>query len=105
MARTEIRIGRYAIDLVPVAFLILTALLCNSLNSSMSKNDDAVKLLDDMNRQRTAAEMRAYKAERELANNPSTGAPGVVIIAPDGKVVQRIEPKQSYKAVQREVSF
>ncbi|HCR2010158.1 TPA: hypothetical protein ONC52_001980 [Enterobacter asburiae] len=104
MARTEIRVGRYIVDLVPVVFLILTAILCNQFNDSVNSSRDAVKLASDMNRQRTAAEMRAQKAEQKLANN-AQNAPGVVIISPDGKTVQAIDPKTSYSSIQREVSF
>jgi hypothetical protein len=104
MARTEIRVGRYIVDFVPVVFLILTAILCNQFNDSVNSSRDAVKLASDMNRQRTAAEMRAHNAEQKLANN-TLNAPGVVIISPDGKAVQAIEPRTNYSSIQREVYF
>lgn len=104
MARTEIRVGRYIIDLVPVVFLILTAILCNQFNDSVNSSRDAVKLASDMNRQRTAAEMRAHSAEQKLASNAQSN-PGVVIISPDGKSVEAIEPKTNYSSIQREVAF
>ncbi|AYW18568.1 MULTISPECIES: hypothetical protein [Klebsiella/Raoultella group] len=82
MARTEIRVGRYIFDLVPVVFLILTAILCNQFNDSVNNSRDAVKLASDMNRQRTAAEMRAMHAEREAAKNGG-GSFNVFVIQPD----------------------
>ena len=82
MARTEIRVGRYVIDFVPVLFLVITAILCNQLNESVQASSEALKLANDMNRQRTAAEMRAQKAEKSPADNSSLN---VIVIQPDGK--------------------
>lgn len=82
MARTEIRIGRYIIDFVPVVFLVITAILCNQVNDSVNTSHEAVKLANDMNRQRTAAEMRAQKlAEKQ----PDSGSLNVIVIQPDAK--------------------
>lgn len=105
MARTELRIGRYIIDFVPIVFLVLTAILCNQLNDSMIKSDDAMKLVSDMNRQRTVAEMRALKAEQQLANSTAQNSPGVVIITPDGKAIPSSEQPKPVNRIQREVSF
>lgn len=106
MARTELRIGRrYIIDFVPIVFLILTAILCNQLNNSLSSSENAMKLANDMNRQRTAAEMRALKAEQQLANSTAQNSPGVVIITPDGKAIQSSEQPKPVNRIQREVSF
>lgn len=104
MARTEIRVGRYIVDLVPVVFLILTAILCNQFNDSVKSSRDAVKLASDMNRQRTAAEMRAHSAEQKLANNTQS-APGVVIISPDGAKVHSFESPRELSSIQRDVMF
>ncbi|WP_458044099.1 hypothetical protein [Phytobacter sp. AG2a] len=82
MARTEIRVGRYIIDFVPLLFLVITAILCNQLNDSVKTSHEAVKLANDMNRQRTAAEMRAQKAEQSPADGSSLN---VIVIQPDGK--------------------
>lgn len=82
MARTEIRIGQYIIDFVPVVFLVITAILCNQVNDSVNTSHEAVKLASDMNRQRTAAEMRAQKlAEKQ----PDSGSLNVIVIQPDAK--------------------
>lgn len=82
MARTEIRIGQYIIDFVPVVFLVITAILCNQVNDSVNTSQEAVKLANDMNRQRTAAEMRAQKlAEKQ----PDSGSLNVIVIQPDAK--------------------
>ena len=105
MARTEIKVGRYIIDFIPVVFLIRTAILCNQFNSSINHSEDAMKLVSDLNRQRTAAEMRAHKAEQSLAANASKNAPGVVIIAPDSNAVQSIQPNRDMKVERQEVVF
>lgn len=82
MARTEIRVGKYSIDFVPLIFLVITAILCNQLNDSVKTSSEALKLANDMNRQRTAAEMRAQKAEKSPVDN---GSLNVIVIQPDGK--------------------
>lgn len=74
--------GRYIIDFVPVIFLVLTAILCNQFNDSVKTSHEAVKLANDMNRQRTAAEMRAQKAEKGA---PDNGSLNVIVIQPETK--------------------
>ncbi|HDX3905839.1 TPA: hypothetical protein ROF77_002142 [Enterobacter asburiae] len=92
--------AEYEVDWMLTIALVVLALFFNQLNI----NDKNSALVSDMNRQRTAAEMRAHNAEQKLANN-TQNAPGVVIISPDGKTVQAIEPKTNYSSIQREVSF
>lgn len=89
MARTEIRIGQYIIDFVPVVFLVVTAILCNQVNDSVNTSHEAVntsreamKLANDMNRQRTAAEMRAQKLAEKQSDS---GSLNVIVIQPDAK--------------------
>lgn len=82
MARTEIRLGQYKIDFIPIIFFILTAVLCNQLNDSAKTSSEALKLANDMNRQRTAAEMRAQKAEKVA---PDNGSLNVIVIQPENK--------------------
>ncbi|HCO3755893.1 TPA: hypothetical protein ACNTUM_000635 [Escherichia coli] len=91
----------YELDWVIALVLVALALFCNQLNT----NDKNSRLVSDMNRQRTAAEMRAMKAEQKLASNHAPSAPGVVIIAPDSRSVQNVEPKKSYSSIQRDVVF
>lgn len=81
MARTSIRIGRHILDFVPIVFLVLTAVLTSQFQRSMDTNDQAMQLVNTLNKQRTAAEMRAMHAEREAAKG--SGSFNVFVIQPD----------------------
>ena len=93
--------AEYELDWVVALFLVALALFCNQLNIN-DKNSD---LVSDLNRQRTAAEMRAHNAEQKLAYSSQKNQPGVVIISPESKSVQSIEPQKNYTSLQREVAF
>ncbi|ENS1056079.1 hypothetical protein ACEZG4_001508 [Enterobacter kobei] len=82
MARTEIRLGKYVLDVLPVVFIVLTAMLCGQFQRSIDINDDAMKLVKDLNRQRTAAEMRALRAEKKAAKQ-EPGTMNVIVIQPE----------------------
>lgn len=82
MARTSIRIGRHILDFVPVVFLVLTAVLTSQFQKSIDTSDQAMQLVNTLNKQRTAAEMRAMHAEREAAKNGG-GSFNVFVIQPD----------------------
>lgn len=57
------------------------ASLLGQINNLTEKNADTVKLMSDLNRQRTAAEMRAHNAEKDAANNG--GSFNVFVIQPE----------------------
>lgn len=81
MARTSIRIGRDILDFIPVVFLVLTAVLTSQFQKSIDTSDQAMQLVNTLNKQRTAAEMRAMHAEREAAKGGSSF--NVFVIQPD----------------------
>ncbi|WP_414465288.1 hypothetical protein [Klebsiella michiganensis] len=82
MARTSIRIGRHILDFVPVVFLVLTAVLTSQFQKSMDTSDQAMQLVNTLNKQRTAAEMRAMHAEREAAKSGNSSF-NVFVIQPE----------------------
>lgn len=82
MARTSIRIGRHILDFVPVVFLVLTAVLTSQFQKSMDTSDQAMQLVNTLNKQRTAAEMRAMHAEREAAKGGNSSF-NVFVIQPE----------------------
>lgn len=82
MARTSIRIGRELYDVFPVIFFVLTAILAGQLNKSMVASNTAMDMVSTLNKQRTAAEMRAMRAEREAAKNGGSSF-NVFVIQPD----------------------
>lgn len=88
MARTEIRFGKYVLDVLPVVFIVLTAMLCGQFQRSIDTNDDAMKLVKDLNRQRTAAEMRALRAEKK-ASKQEPGTMNVIVIQPEKRHPQQ----------------
>ena len=88
MARTEIRMGKYAYDLLPVVFIVLTAVLCGQFQKSIDTSESAMQLAKDLNRQRTAAEMRAIRAEKKAAK-AEPGTMNVIVIQPDKKHLQQ----------------
>lgn len=90
----------YEFGWVETLVLVGLALFCNQLNTA----DKNSQLVSDLNRQRTAAEMRAHDAEKQLASNFSQ-SPGVVIIAPDSKNIHAAEPPKTYTNMQRDVAF
>lgn len=66
MKPIKFRIGasQFIFDYIPLIFLALIASLLGQINNLTEKNADTVKLMSDLNRQRTAAEMRAHNAEK-----------------------------------------
>lgn len=82
MARTSIRIGRHILDFVPIVFLVLTAVLSSQFQKSMDTNGQAMQLVNTLNKQRTAAEMRALRAEQKASSNGSSSF-NVFVIQPD----------------------
>ena len=66
MKPIKFRIGasQFIFDYIPLIFLALMASLLGQINNLTEKNADMVKLMSDLNRQRTAAEMRAQNAEK-----------------------------------------
>ncbi|HFI2181378.1 TPA: hypothetical protein ACGPOX_003649 [Enterobacter roggenkampii] len=101
--KTLIKLGRYVVNIVPVFYICAMIGLCygvqNIIATITKENTTLTKHL-------TTADLKRSEAERQLAANKSTPAsPGIVIISPDGKAVQAIEPKTNYSSIQREVSF
>lgn len=103
MKRIKIHFNGSEYDFGWVEALVLVGLVlfCNQLNIA----DKNSQLVSDLNRQRTAAEMRAHTAEKQLASTLGQPSPGVVIITPEGKSVHSVEPPKTYTNLQRDVAF
>lgn len=92
---------QYIFDYVPLIFLALITVALGKVNDLTRTSTDSVKLITDLNRQRTAAEMRALDAERKNSQ-PASGV-NVIVISPDGKSRQQQIPARSYADVTQQL--
>ena len=81
---------RFSFDYVPLIFLALITFALGKADSLTKTNSESLKLIADLNRQRTAAEMRAMNAEK---GNASMAGLNVIVISPDGTRQKNIPAK------------
>lgn len=103
MAQTDIRLGRMVINVMPVFFMILTAVMCTQFQKTTDANDSAVELAmkvqkenSDLSRRIAATELRARDAEkRALTDTTPDKGVNVIIINPGAKS-STSPPSKSY---------